>query len=243
VSYLLEVHNLDCGYADARVLTDVSVHVADGELVAVIGPNGAGKSTLLKAVAGLLRPSRGQIIFNSRLISGLQAEKIVRLGLSYVPQVENVFPSLTVAENLQIVIPRRTARAEIKAHLEDLWVLFPSLRRRLRTPARNLSGGERQMLALARAVIIRPSVLMLDEPSASLAPNMVDQIFTTITDIHQQGIAVILVEQNAQRALALCDRAYVLEGGTNALAGPGRELLADPRVGALYLGGRQEPRA
>jgi neutral amino acid transport system ATP-binding protein len=239
VSYLLEVNHLECGYADSRVLTDVTVNLTDGELIAIIGPNGAGKSTLLKAVAGLLRPTGGEITLNGEVIAGLPAEKIVRLGVSYVPQVENVFPSLTVAENLQIVIPRGTPHAKAKGYLEGLWVLFPFLQKRFRTPARNLSGGERQMLALARAVVIRPTVMMLDEPTASLAPNMVDQIFNTIKDINKQGIGVILVEQNAHRALALCDRGYVLEGGTNALTGPGRDLLSDPRVGALYLGGRQ----
>jgi branched-chain amino acid transport system ATP-binding protein len=234
---LLHVERLEAGYDDALILRGVSVEADAEQIVAMVGPNGAGKSTLLKAVYGLVRPSAGTVRFAGDDVTGLRADRLTRRGMNLVPQVENVFPTLTVAENLQVgalVLPRTERDAEIGRILE----LFPLLADRRRQRAGSLSGGERKLVAIARALVARPRLLLLDEPSAGLSPIAIDLVFDKLLEIRSLGIAIVMVEQNARRALALADAGYVLDAGRNAYSGPGRELLDDPRVAELYLGGR-----
>lgn len=233
---LLEVRNVVAGYGDALVLQGVSLDVGAHELVTVIGPNGAGKSTLLKALIGLVPIQSGSVIFNGRALAGLRPEAIVALGVSYVPQVENVFPSLTVRENLELTVPRRVARADRARRMAGTLEQFPGLQTRLGNRAGTLSGGERQMLALARALVNEPVLVLLDEPTAAVAPVIVAQIFKKIAEIRATGVPVLLVEQNARAALTMSDRGYILDGGRNALSGPASELLKSPDVANLYLG-------
>jgi ABC-type branched-subunit amino acid transport system ATPase component len=233
---LLEVHDLAAGYGDALVLRGVSLAASPGELVAIIGPNGAGKSTLLKVVYGLLRPRGGTIRYAETDVTGLSAERLTRLGLNYVPQVRNVFPSLSIAENLQVACVS-LPRAERRQALDELYAHFPLLRERRRQRAGTLSGGQRKLLAVARALATRPRALLLDEPSAGLSPQAVELVFTQLAEINERGIAIVMVEQNARRALALADRGYVLDMGRNAHEGAGHALLNDPKVVELYLGG------
>jgi branched-chain amino acid transport system ATP-binding protein len=233
---LLQVTDLEAGYDDALILRGVSVEAAAEQIVAIVGPNGAGKSTLLKAVYGLVRPSAGTVRFAGDDVTGLRADRLTRRGLNLVPQVENVFPTLTVAENLQIgalVLPRAERDDETARVLE----LFPLLAERRRQRAGSLSGGERKLVAIARALVARPRLLLLDEPSAGLSPIAIDLVFDKLLEIRALGIAIVMVEQNARRALALADAGYVLDTGRNAYSGPGRKLLDDPRVVELYLGG------
>jgi len=218
-----------------QVLRGVSLEVGEREIVSIVGPNGAGKSTVMKLVFGLLKPWEGSVAFDGHDISGMAPEKLVRLGLSYVPQVDNVFPTLTVEENLEMGgFTREGSLAEQK---ERVYELFPRLAERRRQRAGKMSGGERQMVAMGRALMLDPKLLMLDEPSAGLAPLLVDMIFERISEINQSGVAVLMVEQNAKKSLALADRGYVLATGQNQVDGPGRELLDDPEVARLYLGG------
>ncbi len=233
---LLEVDDLSAGYGDALVLRGVSLTASPGELVAIIGPNGAGKSTLLKVVYGLLRPRAGTIRYADADVTGLPAEQLTRLGLNYVPQVRNVFPSLSIAENLQVACVS-LPRAERRRALEQLYEHFPLLRERRRQRAGTLSGGQRKLLAVARALATRPRALLLDEPSAGLSPQAVELVFAQLAEINERGIAIVMVEQNARRALALADRGYVLDMGRNAYEGAGHALLNDPKVVELYLGG------
>ncbi len=233
---LLEVTALEAGYDDALILRGIDL-VADAEqIVAVVGPNGAGKSTLLKAVYGLVRPRGGSVRFAGEDVTGARPDRLTRRGLNLVPQAENVFPSLTIAENLHVgalVLPRSERQAEIERVLE----LFPLLAERRRQRAGSLSGGQRKLVALARALVARPRLLLLDEPSAGLSPLAIDLVFEKLVEIRSLGIAIVMVEQNARRALALADTGYVLDTGRNAYSGPGRQLLDDPRVVELYLGG------
>jgi neutral amino acid transport system ATP-binding protein len=232
---ILEVDALEAGYGETLVLRGLSLRVDDGQVVAIIGPNGAGKSTLLKTVYGLLRPRAGSVRFRGEDLTGVRPDRITRRGLNLVPQLGNVFPSLTVAENLKVgalPVPRRQRAAEIDRVLE----FFPVLRERRRKRAETLSGGQRKLLALARALVTRPRLLLLDEPSAGLAPRAVELVFEKLREINERGIAIAMVEQNARRALALADVGYVLDLGRNAHEGPGRALLEDPRVAELYLG-------
>jgi ABC-type branched-subunit amino acid transport system ATPase component len=237
---VLRIDGLVAGYSHATVLNDVSLVVGD-ELVCVLGPNGCGKSTLLKTIVGLVPARAGSISFKGRDISGMEPHELLRHGLSYVPQVANVFPSLTVRENIDLMFPRGTSRTRIADGQEFVLDLFPALRSRLSLPARTMSGGERQMLALARALVIRPDLLLLDEPSAALAPKVVTEVFERIREVRQRGVPVLLVEQNARKALAMADRGYVMDGGKEVLTGTGADLLADPSVGHLYLGGIAQP--
>lgn len=233
---LFQVQDLAAGYDDALILRGVSVEADAEQIVAIVGPNGAGKSTLLKAVYGLVRPSAGTVRFAGDDVTGLRADRLTRRGMNLVPQVENVFPTLTVAENLQIgalVLPRAQRDDETGRVLE----LFPLLAERRRQRAGSLSGGERKLVAIARALVARPRLLLLDEPSAGLSPIAIDLVFDKLLEIRSLGIAIVMVEQNARRALALADAGYVLDTGRNAYSGPGRELLDDPRVVELYLGG------
>jgi neutral amino acid transport system ATP-binding protein len=218
-----------------NILQGVSLAVATGELVAIIGPNGAGKSTLAKAIAGLVRPHQGQIYFQGQSLIGLKPEQIVQRGLGYVPQLANIFVSLTVRENLEM--GAFLHQGPLTPVLERVYGLFPRLAQRPHQVAGTLSGGERQMLAMAKALMLEPKLLVLDEPSAALSPILVHQVFAQIQQINQTGTAIILVEQNAHQALALADRGYVLEMGYDRITGTGSALLNDPRVGELYLGG------
>ena len=234
---LLEVDSLEAGYDDALVLHGVSLVADANEIVAVIGPNGAGKSTMLKAVYGLVTRRAGTIRFADEDVTGLRADRLTRRGLNFVPQTENVFPTLTLAENVHVsalVLPRGERRAAV----ERVRRLFPILVERSRQRAGTLSGGQRKLVALARALVAQPRLLLLDEPSAGLSPLAMDAtVFEKLVEINSLGIGIVMVEQNARRALALAHRGYVLDAGRNAIEGSGAGLLRDPQVARLYLGG------
>jgi branched-chain amino acid transport system ATP-binding protein len=232
---LLEVDSVSTGYGDSDVVTGVSLRVEDREIVTLIGPNGAGKSTLLKAIVGLLAARQGRIRFGGRDITGLRASSVVKEGISYVPQTQNVFPSLTVLENLQM--GAYLSRAPIRTALEGVFERFPVLRERGGQRAGTLSGGERQMVAIGMALMLEPRLLILDEPSAGLAPSVVKALFERIRGVNQVGVAILMVEQNAREALSFSDRGYLLVSGRNRLDGPGPGLAADPEVRTLFLGG------
>ncbi len=235
MTYLLEVNNVFAGYVpDLPILQGINFAVRPGELVTVIGPNGAGKSTLAKTIFGLLTPSRGEIIFKGEKIAGLASDQIVRRGMCYVPQISNVFATLTVAENLDMGAFLHPGSP--KTLKERIYTMFPKLSQRRDQKAGTLSGGERQMLAMGRALMLDPDLLLLDEPSAALSPILVKDVFEQIKAINSAGKAIILVEQNAKRALMMADRGYVLENGKDKLEGTGESLLNDPMVGELYLG-------
>jgi ABC-type branched-subunit amino acid transport system ATPase component len=232
---ILETEAIVAGYLpEVDILNGVSIRVGEGEIVTVIGPNGAGKSTLIKTIFGLLRPREGRIVFRGEDISGRKPHDITRRGLSYVPQLDNVFQSLTVEENLEMgSLDTSTTTVQI----ERMYGLFPRLGERTGQAAGTMSGGERQMVAMARALMPDPQVLLLDEPSAGLAPAFVEAIFEKIEDVNRAGVTIVMVEQNARRALAMSDRGYVLDLGQDRFEGPGRQLLEDPKVAELYLGG------
>jgi branched-chain amino acid transport system ATP-binding protein len=230
----LRVEDLEVRYGAIQALRGVSFEVHAGEIVALIGSNGAGKSTLLRAVSGLIRPSAGRIQLEGKDVTGKKPEVIVGLGCSHVPEGRRIFANLTVLENLQMgAYPRRAREA---AGLERVFALFPRLRERLKQSAGTLSGGEQQMLAIGRALMAEPRLLLCDEPSLGLAPLLVQQIFAILRAINQQGTTVVLVEQNARQALRVAQRAYVLETGALVLSGTAAELARDPRVRAAYLG-------
>jgi ABC-type branched-subunit amino acid transport system ATPase component len=230
----LQARDVVAGYGEVNILHGVSINLQEREMVAVIGPNGAGKSTLLKAVFGLLPLRGGSLFLKGVEATGEQPDKMVRRGLGYVPQIDNVFPSLTIQENLEMgAFVRRNG---VNERLDEVYALFPVLASRKGDNAGKLSGGQRQMLALARALMLDPAVLLLDEPSAGLSPKMVGAIFERIAAINEAGTAILLVEQNAREALSVCQRAYVLAMGTNRLEGEARGLLDNAEVGRLYLG-------
>jgi ABC-type branched-subunit amino acid transport system ATPase component len=231
----LQVSGLIAGYGETEILHGVSVAVDPGEIVAIIGPNGSGKSTLLKALLGLLHPTSGTIVFRDQDITGAAPEDIVRRGICYVPQSANVFPSLTVRENLEMGGFLRNG--DVQPRIAQLYELFPGLAGRGQERAGRLSGGQRQMLALARALMLDPELLLLDEPTAGLSPQMVTSVFDQIASINASGVAILLVEQNALEALNRSSRGYVLAAGRNRLEDKGENLLNDPEVARLYLGG------
>jgi neutral amino acid transport system ATP-binding protein len=232
---LLATEDLVAGYVpEVDILNGVSISVREGEIVTVIGPNGAGKSTLIKTIFGLLKPRRGRVLFRDEQIGGAKPHTITRKGLSYVPQLDNVFPSLTVEENLEM---GALERSTVQERIARMYQLFPRLGERRRQVVGTMSGGERQMAAMARALMPDPEAVLLDEPSAGLAPAFVDAIFAKVEEINRTGVTVVMVEQNARRALAMSDRGYVLDVGTNRFEGAGKELLADEKVVQLYLGG------
>ena len=232
---ILEVNGVAAGYVKGlNILQGIDLVVTEGEIVSIIGPNGAGKSTLLKAVMGLIQTSAGRYYLNGLEKTSLSTHRIVEEGVGYVPQVENIFPSLTIQENLEIggwILKRNT-----HASLVNIYEKFPLLYERKGDRAGNLSGGQRQLLALARALVTSPRILLLDEPSAGLSPVAIRDVFNTIKEINDSGVSILLVEQNAKRALNFSDRGYVLDQGRNAYQGTGKELLDDPRVVDLYLG-------
>jgi neutral amino acid transport system ATP-binding protein len=232
---VLETRGLVAGYVpEVDILSGVNVNVREGEIVTIVGPNGAGKSTLIKTIFGLLQPRAGRVLFRGEEIGGDRPHAITRRGLSYVPQLDNVFKSLTVEENLEMgSLDRSTTQAQI----DRMYGLFPRLGERRTQTAGTMSGGERQMVAMARALMPDPQALLLDEPSAGLAPAFVDAIFEKTQEVNRAGVTIVMVEQNARRALAMSDRGYVLDLGTERFEGPGKELLADPKVAELYLGG------
>jgi branched-chain amino acid transport system ATP-binding protein len=225
------------GYGQVLVLHGVDVHVRGGELVSLIGPNGAGKSTVLKAVTGFVTPRAGRIRFAGRDITGTRADRLVPLGLAYVPQGRVVFPQMSVAENLDLGAFTLSDAARKREALERVLALFPRLAERRTQLAGTMSGGEQQMLAIARGLMISPRLLLLDEPSLGLAPRYVALVFETLARLKGEGLSMLVVEQNAAQALALSDRAYLLELGRNRLQGSGQELLHNPETRRLYLGG------
>lgn len=232
---VVEAKNLVAGYLPGvNILNDCSLIANQGELIGIIGPNGAGKSTLLKAIFGLVNIRGGSILLNGEDITGLKANKLVGKGVAFVPQTNNVFPSLTIQENLEMgVFQNPQAFAE---RFEFVTGIFPDLAKRRNQRAGSLSGGERQMVAMGRALMVNPSVLLLDEPSAGLSPVRQDEAFMRVREVNEAGVTVIMVEQNARRCLQICDRAYVLDQGTDAHTGTGRDLLNDPKMVELYLG-------
>jgi ABC-type branched-subunit amino acid transport system ATPase component len=232
---VLTTEGLVAGYVpEVNILSGVDLRVNEGEIVTVIGPNGAGKSTLIKSIFGLLPPREGRVTLRGEDLTGRPPHVITRLGMSYVPQLDNVFLSLTVDENLEM---GALDRSTVKERMARMYELFPRLGERRTQTAGTMSGGERQMLAMARALMPEPEVLLLDEPSAGLAPAFVEAIFERIEHINRAGVTLVMVEQNARRALDMSDRGYVLDLGQNRFEGSGKELLADPKVAELYLGG------
>ena len=233
---LLEVRDLTAGYGQISVLASVSFEVATGETVAVVGGNGAGKTTLIRAVSGLIRPTGGRVTFAGRDITGWTPDRVGEEGLIQVPEGRQVFASLEVEENLRLGAILRRARADASRLLERVYALFPRLAERRRQTDGTLSGGEQHMLAIGRALMARPVLMMLDEPSLGLAPIMVDAMFEAITALAREGMSLVLVEQNVAESLAICQRGYVLENGEVVLSGHGEVLLADDRVRQAYLG-------
>ena len=235
---MLRIRNLYAYYGSVTALSGVTCHIKEGEIVALIGANGAGKTTLLNAICGLVR-KKGEVAFQGQEVSRLPAERLVALGISQVPEGRQLFAPMTVAENLELgayLRPRRQARADIAQDLEHVFQLFPVLKERQGQQAGTMSGGEQQMLAIARALMARPKLLLLDEPSLGLAPLVVENILATISRLRNEGMTIMLVEQNARAALKVAERAYVLETGRIILSGNARDLLADRQVTRAYLG-------
>jgi branched-chain amino acid transport system ATP-binding protein len=232
---LIHVDNIRAGYVSGvDILTGCSLELHQGELIGIIGPNGAGKSTLLKALFGLISVREGGVLYKGEDISNASAHELVEEGIGYVPQRDNVFPSLSVEENLEMGAFLRPET--FKDRLDFVTEMFPRLADRLNQRAGSLSGGERQMLAIGRALMMNPEVVLLDEPSAGLSPVLQDQVFLNTRAINKAGVSVVMVEQNARRCLQICDRGYVLDQGTNAYTDTGKNLLHDPKVIELYLG-------
>ncbi len=233
---LLKVTGLKVAYGGIQAVKGVSFEVQQGELVSLIGANGAGKTTTLKAVTGIQPVAAGEIEFMGKSIRGQGAWELVKQGLVMVPEGRGVFARMSITENLQMGAFVRNDKAEIDADIDKVFALFPRLKERAKQLAGTMSGGEQQMLAMGRALMARPKVLLMDEPSMGLSPILVDKIFEVVADIHQRGTTILLVEQNASRALALADRGYVMESGEITMSGEAKGLLADPRVRAAYLG-------
>ena len=233
---LLEVTNIHTYYGNIQALKGISITVNEGEIVTLIGSNGAGKSTTLKTISGLLRPRQGEIRFEGKMITGTPAHDVTGLGLVQVPEGRRVFSQMTVQENLEVGAYLRDDTDGVKQDMEKIFTLFPRLRERRRQVAGTLSGGEQQMLAMGRAMMSRPRLLLLDEPSMGLAPLLVDTIFETIENLNKSGTTILVVEQNARKALQVAHRGYVLQTGTITIGGDAKDLLADPRVIEAYLG-------
>jgi len=234
---MLTIKDLDVYYGVIHALKGVNIEVDDGEIVALIGTNGAGKSTLLKTISGILKPKNGLIEFGNQQLTKITAPKIVESGITQVPEGRRIFTGLTVLENLQLGAYLRKDKAEIEKDIEGIYVRFPILRMRKNQDASTLSGGEQQMLAIGRALMSKPKIILLDEPSMGLAPILVKEIFSIIQEINKQGVTVLLVEQNARMALSIADKAYVLENGKIVLSGTGDELASSDEVKKVYLGG------
>ena len=233
---MLKVSEIDVYYGDMQALRDVSIDVHPGEVVSVIGSNGAGKSTLLKTISGMLRPRRGTIALDGNQISQAPTSKIVEKGISHVPEGRQIFPTMTVLENLEMGAQFSRTRKLLKGTMEQVVTYFPRLKERLEQKAGTLSGGEQQMLAMGRGLMSLPTLMMLDEPSLGLAPVLVSTIFEIIEKINKQGTSILLIEQNVFHSLKITDRGYVLESGEIALSGSGQELLENPHIRKAYLG-------
>ena len=234
---LLELADVHIRYGGIEAVKGIDLHVEAGELVSIIGANGAGKTTTLKAISGLLHPSAGSIVFDGHDITHASARAILSLGLAHCPEGRHVFPQMTVLENLEMGCYLRTDRREIAADMTRVFDQFPRLAERRRQPAGTLSGGEQQMLAIGRALMSRPKLILFDEPSLGLAPTIVERTFDIVSGIRASGTTVLMVEQNASAALNMCDHAYLLESGALALEGSGRELIDNPHVRTAYLAG------
>jgi branched-chain amino acid transport system ATP-binding protein len=233
---LLEVENLNVYYGAIHALQGISFNINEGEIVTLIGANGAGKSTTLRTISGLLRPRSGSIKFNGQEITTVAAEKIVRMGISQVPEGRKIFAPLTVRENLMMGAYTRSDKGEIEKSMQRVFASFPRLKERINQLGGTLSGGEQQMLATGRGMMSRPSLMLLDEPSMGLSPILVEEIFRIIKEINQQGTSILLVEQNALMALSVANRAYVLETGRIVLSGDAKDVVENPQVKAAYLG-------
>jgi len=234
---LLKLDNITAGYGQEPVLTDITMHAEQGEVICIIGPNGAGKSTVLRTIAGQLIPSRGEVRFKGKDISTMSIAQRGKRGLVFIPQGMNIFPNLTVAENLEIAGTLLADKHTLKQRIREVFEKYPVLNKKQHSFARELSGGERQLLALSRSILLKPDLILLDEPSLGLAPIVVNMIFAQITEIGKSGSSVLLVEQNARKGLSISHRGYVLELGRNRLTGTGQELLESDEVRQLYLGG------
>ena len=233
--HVLELTNVDSGYGEVQVLDDLTLHLDAGEIVCLIGPNGAGKSTVLKTAFGMLTPWKGSVSYHGDEIGGMAPEDIVREGIGFVPQTDNVFGSLTIDENLRMGgVARSSGLDDV---IGRLYERFPLLDEKRAANARTLSGGQRQVLAFARALVMEPDVLLIDEPSAGLAPNTADEVFGHVTAVNELNTAILMVEQNAKKGLGISDRGYVLDQGTVAYEDEADELLDNPEVSKLYLGG------
>ena len=233
---LITLTDVEINYGGIRAVKSISLDVNEGELVTLIGANGAGKTTTLKAITGLLKPAGGTITYSGQNVIGTPPHKLAAAGLVLVPEGRGVFPGLTIEENLQMGAYTRNDRAQIKVDIEEKFTLFPRLKERARQTAGTLSGGEQQMLAISRALMARPKLLLLDEPSMGLAPIMVQKIFEVIRDVSRAGVTILLIEQNAALALQVSTRGYVMDGGTITLSGESKALLANPKVREAYLG-------
>ena len=232
---LLEMTGIHGGYGGANILNGVSIAIEAHEIGVIVGPNGAGKSTTLKALFGLLTVSKGSVVFNGNMTTNLPPEKLVRAGLSFVPQEFNVFPTMSVQENLEMGAYIR--RDDFRRQIDQIYGFFPPLKEKRKQPAGELSGGQRQMVAIGRALMTEPKLLLLDEPTAGLSPRYMGEIFERIIDVNRSGVGILMVEQNARQALAVAHRGFVLAGGQNRFTGTGAELLADPEVAKSFLGG------
>ena len=234
---MLALDRVSVSYGRVEALHGISLEIRPGEIVALIGANGAGKSTTLRTISGVLRPTSGQVLFNGRNLAGMSPEKVAAAGIAHVPEGRRVFPGFTVGENLELAgLALGRPSEEIRQDVEAILEMFPRLRERYRQYAWSLSGGEQQMLVIGRGLVARPQLLMLDEPSLGLAPNLVDQVYDVIEEIRARGTTILLVEQNASMALAVADRGYVLELGDIALDGPAEELISSELVKQSYLG-------
>jgi branched-chain amino acid transport system ATP-binding protein len=234
---ILQLENVVAGYGKLTVLNETSFKVARAAITTVIGPNGAGKSTVFKALFGLLPVQQGRIIFDGRDITNLDPRRLLELGISYVPQGRNVFPELSVLHNLELGMTAAPAHADSVARIESIMARFPMLREKARTQASTLSGGQQKLLEIARGLLLDPKLMLIDEPSIGLSPVLVQQTFEILQDLRSRGVSILLVEQNAKRALEISDFGVVLELGRARLQGAASQLLADPRVGQLFLGG------
>ncbi|MBN2139673.1 MAG: ABC transporter ATP-binding protein [Desulfovibrionaceae bacterium] len=233
---MLEVKNLNVSYGDVQVLWDVNFSVAEGEFVVLVGANGAGKSTMMKAVSSLVSPMSGEISFNGRRIDTLPAHSIIGLGLAHVPEGRQLFPEMTVKENLEMGALSPAAKLTRKETYQKALSLFPRLRERERQMAGTLSGGEQQMCAIARGLMARPKMMLFDEPSLGLSPVLTQEVFRLVQKIHEEGMTILMVEQNVKQTLGICDRAYVLENGRILMQGKGKDLLEDQKVKEAFLG-------
>jgi len=233
---IFAAENIDAGYGDAIIVQGVSIQVAEGEIVAIVGPNGSGKSTLIKSFLGFARLFQGSVFYQGKDITGIASHRAVSLGIGYAPQINNVFPNLTIAENLDMGAYHRKGKDSIKAGIAEIYEMFPELEARKNGLAGNLSGGERQMLAIARAMMAQPRVLFLDEPLASLSPKPASAILSKMESIRENGIAIVIVEQNVKKALSVSNRGYVLVNGTCAMEGDAASLFAEDSSKQRYLG-------